>query len=671
MLISHSARPRRQDAVSTPDHSTGIMRDQLSAVRRTVLISIPVNMLLGFTVTLVAAHSGHVAGGLAWLLLSTIVNAARIILCRVDLPGPISDRNGRSSWSPAFPALTIGGHLRLHRLLALLSGGIWALIPLLCDGYTAPETIFYLVVVCGITAGAVTHGFAYASIPISFIAPPLLSVAGCLFYAGGFERACLAATVLLYLAALIRAAKESEALVRDSSRLKHEATAMADALEVAHDRAARSAREMGHRAVHDGLTGLLNRSGFLEQARAKASGKPSLCLMLLDLDGFKSVNDALGHTAGDSVLIEVARRLRNSLSDDVIVGRFGGDEFALLYGCTGDIAPPSSLASELIATLAIPFAGHEAVAIGASIGVCVASGLDINEMLSRADAALYSAKHRGRNRFVIFDDDLKTKLEMRRDVERDLARGLGHDALEVWYQPILSQGGTELRGFEALLRWKHPRHGWIPPTDLVNLAALTGLAEPLLRFVLKDACGMIQTLRLLGLGDLRVAINVSPRELAQVPVDELVLATLRRLDIPASNLEIEITEEAAIDRPVIRERLATLSRAGVHITIDDFGAGYSSLGSLQQLRVDRVKIDRSFVSGVAQSESAQILLKAVLNLGSVLGFEALAEGVETAEDLEALKGLGYMAMQGYYFARPMPSRDAIAWIRSFQSPQTA
>lgn len=667
MLIADPVRSHREDAVGKPDHSAGIRRDQLAAVRRTVLLSIPVNMILGFTVTLVAAHSGHVADGLTWLLLSTIVNASRIILCRTDFPGVPPDRRGPSRRIPAFLTLPIGTHLRLHWLLALLSGGIWALIPLLCDGYTAPETIFYLVVVCGITAGAVTHGFAYACIPICFITPPLLSVAGCLLYTGGFERSCLAATVLLYLVALIRGARESEALVRDASRLKHEATATADSLEVAHDRAARSAREMGHRAVHDGLTGLLNRSGFLEQARARLSNASPYCLMLLDLDGFKSVNDALGHSAGDNVLVEVARRLRNCLNDDVILGRLGGDEFVVLYGCSGEMEPPSSLASELIATIAIPFAAHEVATIGVSIGICVASGLDINEMMIRVDAALYAAKNRGRNRYLIFDDDLKTMLEMRRDVERDLARALGHDALEVWYQPILSHGGATLRGFEALLRWKHPRHGWIPPMTLVNLAALTGLSEPLMRFVLKDACGMIQTLRVLGLGNLRVAINISPRELAQLPVDELVLARLRMLDIPPGNLEIEITEESTIDRPAVRERLSALSTAGVHITIDDFGVGYSSLGSLQKLRVDRVKVDRSFVSGVSGSESAQALLKAVLNLGDVMGFEALAEGVEVADDLETLKALGYPAMQGYYFARPMPPQDTIAWIHAFQS----
>ncbi|MBR0664369.1 EAL domain-containing protein [Roseomonas hellenica] len=667
MLVSNSARLPHEAAVSAPDHSTDVRRDQLSAIRRTVLISIPVNMILGFTITLVAVHSGHVADGLAWLLLSTIVNASRIILCRADLPGSGGYREEPPRRRSGLIARSIGGHLRLHWLLALVSGGVWALIPLLCDGYTAPETIFYLVVVCGITAGAVTHGFAYASIPICFITPPLLSVAGCLFYAGGFERTCLAATVVLYLVALVRAAKESEAMVRDASRLKHEATAMAGSIEVARARADRSAQEMGHRAVHDGLTGLLNRSGFLEQARARISSASPFCLMLFDLDGFKSVNDALGHTAGDSVLAEVARRLRSCLNDDIVVGRLGGDEFAIFYGCSGDMGPPSSLASELIATIAIPFTAFEAVRVGTSVGICVASGLDISEMLVRADAALYAAKNKGRNRYVIFDDDLRSALEMRRDVERDLARALGHDALEVWYQPIVSNGGRTLRGFEALLRWKHPRHGWIPPAELVNLAALTGLSEPLMRFVLKDACGMIQTLRVLGLADLRIAMNVSPRELAQVPVDEVVLAKLRRLDIPPSNLEIEITEEATANRPGVRERLSALSAAGVHITIDDFGVGYSSLGSLQTLRVDRVKVDRSFVSGISDSKSAQILLRAVLNLGSVMGFEALAEGVETAEELETLKELGYQAMQGYHFARPMPPREAIAWIHTFQS----
>ena len=216
--------------------------------------------------------------------------------------------------------------------MAAASGVVWAFIAILCEGYTAPQTVFYLTVICGITAGAITAGFAYARMPICYIVPVLLSVAACLIYAGGFERYCLAATAVLYLAALMRGAFESEALFRQSSRLKNEATAMAASLAAARDQATEAAVELGHRAAHDALTGLLNRNGLMQAVASLPPARATrLTLMLLDLDGFKGINDAFGHKAGDRVLVEVSRRLRQSLESDVIVARWGGDEFAVLF----------------------------------------------------------------------------------------------------------------------------------------------------------------------------------------------------------------------------------------------------------------------------------------------------------------------------------------------------
>ncbi|PRD42987.1 GGDEF-domain containing protein [Phyllobacterium phragmitis] len=635
------------------------------AVRRSMLISIPVSFVLGLTSLLVAIYYGNGLAGLWWFLASSLANIGRVVLCRfpvrlLDTDKPAEPKNLDPS--------SVKQHLFLQSISAAVSGVVWAFIAVLCDGYTAPQTVFYLTVLCGITAGAITHGFAYARMPVCYIVPVLLSVAGCLIYAGGFDHYCLAATTILYLVALTRAAWESEGLFRQSSRLKNEATAMAESLEAAKDQATKAAAEMEYRATHDALTGLLDRSGFMQEAAYfSSSGTTGLVLMLLDLDGFKSINDAFGHKAGDRVLVEVGRRLRQSLQDHVLVARLGGDEFAVLFDPALCEETPSILAAKLIATVSIPFASFDAGRIGVSIGVCPSGQLDVDEMLVRADAALYRAKAQGRNRHYVFDEDLRNHLAMKRDIERDLANAISNDALEVWFQPILGEGGRKLTDLEALVRWNHPRHGWVPSADLVTVASFSGLAEPLFRYILKDVCAMMQTLRAMNLGHLRVAMNISPREISQIGVDNLIIAKLHKLDLPASMLEIEITEDTAKDIQSVQSKLSALAKAGVRIAVDDFGVGYSSMSSLRQLHVDRIKIDRSFVHGIANSTDDRNVVQSILTLGKSFGIEVVAEGVETEASRNILRQLGCSIMQGYYFARPMPHHEAIKWINQSRS----
>jgi diguanylate cyclase (GGDEF)-like protein len=635
--------------------------DQLMAVRSSMLISIPVSVALGLACLIVAFYYGNGFAGLLWFAASGFVNIGRVVLCRFPIKllqpdEPVEPKN--------LDPEAVRHHLFLQCAVAALSGVVWAFVAVLCDGYTAPHTIFYLTLLCGMASGAITAGFAYALMPICYIVPVLLSIAVCLIYAGGFDRYCLAAITILYLAALTRGARESEVLFRQSSRLKNEATSMAESLKTARDEATAAAVELGHRAAHDALTGLLNRTGLMQAvAVLPPSDTEDYTLMLLDLDGFKSINDAFGHKTGDRVLVEVGRRLRQSLKEDALVARWGGDEFAVLYNTARNNDAPSIVATELIAAMSIPFGMFDAGRIGVSIGIC-AHEHDVDEMLVRADAALYRAKAQGRNRYYLFDEDLRNHLEMRRDIERDLAKALSNDALEVWFQPIMGDGGRKVTDFEALVRWMHPRHGWIPSTDLVAVASLSGLAEPLFRYILKDTCAMMQILRAMDLGHLRVAMNMSPREMAQIDVDDLIVTKLRKLDLPASMLEIEITEDTAKDIRIVQSKLATLISEGVRIAIDDFGVGYSSMSSLRQLHVDRIKIDRSFVQGIAGSKDDRNVVQSILSLGKSLGIEVVAEGVETEADLLVLRELGCKIMQGYYFSKPMPPHELLEWLNS-------
>lgn len=633
--------------------------DQLNAVRRSVLISLPINIALGTIIMAVTIFYGRVLPGIIWFLGTLVINGLRIALCLAPLPG--APATGLLAW---LNKLSVNHHLEIASVLAFVSGLVWAMMPLLCDWYTSPQSTFYLVVICGITAGAVTHGNAYATIPTSFILTPLLVMAGCLVYAGGIDRIGLALATLLYLGALIRSARESHALFYEGSRRKNEATALAGSLSQANMRTAEIAEEMHQRAIHDTLTGLLNRAGFASEVETRNIGPhKSICLMILDLDGFKSVNDVFGHLAGDDVLREVAFRLRFTLPSSFTIARLGGDEFAVVFDPEANRARPDQIADQLVAAIGQPFKGFDGGRVGVSIGIHqTRDRIGFSEMMICADSALYAAKNAGRNRHYIFDEQLENRLKMKRDVERDLPNALANEQLYMAFQPIMGQGGRRLTNFEALLRWDHGKHGPVPPVDIVESAAILGLSEALMQFVLKQAGLLIQQLKGLGQDDLWVAINVSPREMSRLPVDDFVLQALTQWNVPSSMLEIEITEETAIDMSAVQGKLTVLRQAGVRLAIDDFGVGYSSLSSLRHLQVDRIKIDKSFVTGLTDSAADQVMVQAIINLGRSLKMDVVAEGVENEEIQVMLRVLGCNTMQGYHLGRPGSLRQAVERI---------
>lgn len=608
-----------------------VRRDQLDAARRSVRRALLINSMMGLTCLVVAVRSGEWVAGICWFAASACANLCRAYLCRSACPGlddgiPVASDGGGAA---------IDARLRHCAYGALLSGTVWACLPLLCAGYTSPQTLFFLTVTCGITAGAVCYGAAYAPIPISFITPPLLSAAGCLMAIGGLDHLCLAGGILLYLLALTRIGVEAEANFRRTSGLKNEANALAD--------------RMASRATYDGLTGLLSRAGFAEQAEKCAAS----CLMLLDLDGFKSVNDIYGHKTGDDLLAEVGRRLRARIPASGLVGRLGGDEFAILYDPVATGVPFREIAESVISAIAEPFDRFDAGRVGISIGIHLGDCESLTERLVCADEALYAAKSTGRNRFYLFDDALRDRLDMRRDAERDLPNALAAGAVEVWFQPIFRVRDGSLSGLEALIRWRHPRHGWVPPPELIAAAAMTGLSEPLLRFILDCVCRMKLALEERHADAVRIAMNVCPRELAQAPLDEIILSKLSALGLKADGLEIELTEDTALDVAAVTEKLSNLSEAGISIAIDDFGVGYSSLSRLRQLRVNRVKIDRSLVTGLGDAGDKRGLVQAVIDLGRALALEVVAEGVESETDLLALREMNCPLAQGYHLGRPM------------------
>ncbi|SFP58313.1 diguanylate cyclase (GGDEF) domain-containing protein [Variovorax sp. OK605] len=651
-----------------------VRTDQLVVVRRSVMSAISINVVLSFTATLVALNAGRAFEGLIWLLLSLAVNGARSYICRwpfAPSPGVIVEEG--VAVSPT--GRPVEWHLRVAATMAAASGCVWALIPLLCNGYSSPQAIFYLTVVCGICAGSVTYGIAYAFVPISFITPALLSVVGCLLYAGGFDNVALAAMVLLYLGALARGALQSDKAFREGSRLKNEATALASQLRQVHALSLDATQQLAFRASHDSLTGLLNREGFTEAATlhiAVPDGRQH-GLLLLDLDGFKAVNDAFGHKIGDRVLQDVAGWLQRELAGmNATLGRWGGDEFAVLYTLRADRQAPTAIAQALIRSISFATA-HYGGHLGVSIGISVAGDADVADMISFADEALYEAKRTGRNRFQMFDKALNQRLATRRDVERDLLHAIEARAIGVWYQPIMACDSNEVHSLEALMRWHHPRHGHISPEEVIFAAANTGLAEPLLRHLVDEVCRGMRQFEAAGssLAAVPVAINVSPREMAQLAVDDIVLGMLKSRGIAPRRLQIEITEEVALDTHATRSRLSALSAAGVAIVVDDFGVGYSSLASLRSEYVRQVKIDRSFILGLSSSPGNVVLVDSIVQLGRSLNLQVVAEGVETQEELDALRALGCKLVQGYHLARPAPLPDVMSWAVSLAAAGVA
>ncbi len=419
-------------------------------------------------------------------------------------------------------------------------------------------------------------------------------------------------------------------------------------------------------AHYDPLTGLANRTLFrlrLEMALSQARRDGTLVAVLqLDLDHFKDVNDTLGHDAGDQLLREIGRRLQELLRGTDTAARVGGDEFAIIL--TGVNAPDQVgvVASKIIQAAGRPVAyDKQELHAGASIGITFypTDAEYPGQLLANADLALYRAKASGRNTFVYFVADMTELMERRARVERDLRRALGADEFEIHYQPQLRLSDGTPRSVEALLRWRHPDLGLLGPGSFLPVAEETGLIVPLGRLVMDRALQQMARWQGRGIAPARLAINVASPELrADGFLDELDRA-LAEHGVEPDRLELEMTENAMVGRGEdrIAELVQSLRQRGIGVTLDDFGTGYASLTHLKRIKVDRLKIDRSFVCGIGIDPEDAAIVRAVIGLGASLGLEVIAEGVETERQLDFLRQHGCHLAQGYYFARPAPAAE--------------
>jgi len=427
--------------------------------------------------------------------------------------------------------------------------------------------------------------------------------------------------------------------------------------------------EIDYLAHNDPLTGLLNRASYqreLSQAIERAKGVSKTAVLCLDLNRFKTVNDALGHAVGDELLKHVAKRIRHNVRTTDVVARLGGDEFAVVQL---DVHQPENVAvvaKRLVDVLAQPFdVGGNAIQLGATVGIALSpdDSMDGQELMKMAEIALHKAKTDERNTLQFFEAGMDRLISKRRELERELRLAAAADSFELHYQPLLDLASDAIVGFEALIRWRHPTRGLVPPMEFIPLAEEIGLIKQIGAWVLKQACQDASRWP----ENLKVAINLSADQFDRQSLPLNVASALAESGLSANRLELEITESVLLkDTAIVLDLLHQLKAVGVRIAMDDFGTGYSSLAYLHKFPFDKIKIDRAFVAGIDTKPSSRAIVRALTSMSRSLGIETTGEGVETVMELQCLRDEGCTQAQGYLVSRPIAGGDVAALIASYK-----
>ncbi len=421
----------------------------------------------------------------------------------------------------------------------------------------------------------------------------------------------------------------------------------------------------------DPLTGLANRLMLRERLgesldRLARYGEPC-AVLLIDLDRFKPINDTLGHAVGDALLEKVADRLRSAVRSIDTVARIGGDEFVVIQAGAGRMEDVTVLARRLVDLVGRTYIiDGQLLTIGASLGAALApkDGTEAERLLKHADLALYRAKLDGRGTFRFFEPEMDVRMQTRRRLELDMRQALARREFVLHYQPQLNLANQSLTGCEALLRWKHPERGTIPPAEFIPLAEEVGLIVPIGEWVVRQACRDAA----LWPSSITVAVNVSPAQFKSGRLVEMIVSALGASGLPASRLELEITEGVLLqNNERTLETLHRLRTLGVRVSMDDFGTGYSSLSYLRSFPFDKIKIDRSFVKDLATAPDGDAIIRAIAGLGRSLGMTTVAEGVETEEQMRRIRAEGCTDVQGYLISRPVPLEELMRLLP--QTPQ--
>jgi diguanylate cyclase (GGDEF)-like protein len=422
-------------------------------------------------------------------------------------------------------------------------------------------------------------------------------------------------------------------------------------------------------ANHDPLTALPNRRMFREllgKSLEALKAGDHVAVHCIDLDRFKEVNDTLGHPIGDRLLTSCAERLREAVGPGHFLARLGGDEFAIVQPSVADPNDASALAERIVESFSLPFSveGHDLL-IGTSVGIALspADGISADELIKNADLAMYRAKADGRGNWRLFERGMDARLHARRALENDLRKAISLQQLEIYYQPVFSLKRAEVTGFEALLRWNHPRRGMISPAEFIPVAEETGLIVPIGDWVLRRACETAS----LWPAHIKVAVNLSPVQFRNQGLVHGIVSALAASRLDPERLELEITESVLLnDSEANLLALHHLRGLGIRIALDDFGTGYSSLSYLRSFPFDKLKIDRSFVRGLSMGDESALIVRSIADLGHNLGMITTAEGIETLSQLELLHQMGCCEVQGYLISPPRPESHVAGLIHAFQ-----
>jgi diguanylate cyclase (GGDEF)-like protein len=429
----------------------------------------------------------------------------------------------------------------------------------------------------------------------------------------------------------------------------------------------RSEAKIVHMALHDALTDLPNRvllNERLEHALARVRRGDLVAVHLLDLDHFKTVNDTLGDPTGDKLLKMVTQRLRQLVRDTDTIARMGGDEFAVLQVAIAQPADATVLALRIIEAVSAPYDldGNQVV-IGTSVGIAIgpADGQTPDELIRNSDLALYRAKDDGRGTYRFFGPEMDAQMQVRRTMECDLRKALAAGEFELHYQPVVNLGTDEISGVEALIRWRHPEKGLIPPNTFIPVAEEIGFIIQVGEWALREACDAARNWP----DHIRIAVNLSPIQFRNPGFVQIVVSALAASGLTPERLELEITEGMLLqDNEATLSTLFQLRALGVRIAMDDFGTGYSSLSYLQSFPFDKIKIDRSFVKDIVDGVGSLNIVRAVAAMANGLGMTTTAEGVETKEQLDTVRAEGCTEMQGFLFSRPLPLADLELLLRT-------
>lgn len=426
-------------------------------------------------------------------------------------------------------------------------------------------------------------------------------------------------------------------------------------------------------AYYDGLTGLSNRTLFIDHANLALKNHKStetlLAFYFFDIDNFKFINDSLGHTKGDILLQMVGARLKRIMTEVDTVARFGGDEFAILKVDVPNKSAAAEFAQKILDILSQPFhiMGRDLfTTVSMGIALSPNDGVSSSELLKNSDMAMYKAKELGRNNYKFYTNELILRSEKRLYIENSLRKAIQNEELVLFFQPKISTLTNQVCGAEALIRWKHPERGWVPPVEFIPVAEDSGIIERIGDWVLDEACRLKKEWKEKNLPTFPVSINVSGKQLARANWSHRVQSTILQYNINPEEIELELTESSIMENPEKSiEAFEYLSGLGIKVSIDDFGTGYSSLSYLKKINADVLKIDRSFVIDLELNEDDRAICKAIINMAHSLGMEVIAEGVENAAQRDLLHDLGCHMIQGYLYSKPLPAEDFVAFVKKF------